>query len=188
LKPEAVAEQLCLKCGLCCNGVLFKDVELQSGDNPARLKALGLELRRRRSHQASTAGSASSSSREKVRLIQPCSALGSDNYCRCYQERPIRCRQFECALFKAVANDRVESAQALRVIQRARRLAEKVRRLLRQLGDTDEHVPLTRRFNGVRRRTESNPVSAEDASLFGDLTIAVHELNVVLSEEFYPGR
>ena len=120
--------------------------------------------------------------------MQPCSALGSDNYCRCYQERPVRCRQFECVLFKAVADDRVESEQALRVILRAQRLAEKVRRLLRQLGDTGEDVPLTRRFNRVRRRIESNTACAESARLFGDLTIAVHELNLVLSEEFYPGR
>jgi len=30
--------QLCPACGLCCNGVLFADVELRAGDNPSRLR------------------------------------------------------------------------------------------------------------------------------------------------------
>src|SRR5438132_2396309 len=39
-----VAEDLCLECGLCCNGVIFADVRLQPGDDPKRLKALGLAV------------------------------------------------------------------------------------------------------------------------------------------------
>ena len=38
------ATQLCLACGLCCNGALFKDVKLQSGDDPEQLASLGLPL------------------------------------------------------------------------------------------------------------------------------------------------
>ncbi len=31
---------LCPDCGLCCNGVLFADVELRAGDDAGRLKQL----------------------------------------------------------------------------------------------------------------------------------------------------
>ena len=39
--------QLCPACGLCCNGVLFADVELQPGDNAGRLIDLGMALKKK---------------------------------------------------------------------------------------------------------------------------------------------
>ena len=39
--------QLCPKCGLCCNGVLFADVELRKGDDAERLAELGLLLEKK---------------------------------------------------------------------------------------------------------------------------------------------
>src|ERR1035441_3049702 len=44
--PDSVA-QLCPKCGLCCNGVLFADVELRKGDDVQRLAELGLSLEKK---------------------------------------------------------------------------------------------------------------------------------------------
>ena len=172
-KPsEAVAGELCLACGLCCNGVLFRDVELQPGDDPAALLSLGATVQRLKT---------------KTRFPQPCVALCHDNRCRVYAERPQRCRAFECALFKAVAAGTTSTPDALRAIRTARQRAEKVRRLLRELGDADEQRPLSRRFNRMRRRFESEGLDEERADLFGQLTLAVHDLNLLLSEAFYPG-
>ena len=58
--------------------------------------------------------------------------------------------------------------------------------LLRELGDTDENIALNNRFRRVQRRLESGPLDNESATKFGDLTLAVHDLNVLLSESFYP--
>ena len=66
---EASAQSLCLACGLCCNGVLFKDVELREGDDAAKLKSLGLPLEQLK---------------RKRRFPQPCAALCADNRCRIY--------------------------------------------------------------------------------------------------------
>jgi len=41
---SANAGEICLECGLCCNGVIFADVQLQPGDLPDRLRELGLKL------------------------------------------------------------------------------------------------------------------------------------------------
>ena len=40
---NSFVHQLCPNCGLCCNGVLFADVELRAGDDAKKLKKLGLE-------------------------------------------------------------------------------------------------------------------------------------------------
>ncbi len=114
----AVVAQLCPQCALCCNGVLFKDVELQPGDSAARLKTLGLPV----------------SEKRVAKFPQPCAALEGCS-CRVYADRPTRCRDFECASLKSVAVGKTGVAGALRVIRDAQKRAEKVRRLLRAPGD-----------------------------------------------------
>jgi len=42
VKPTDAISQLCPNCGLCCNGVLFADVELRAGDDAGRLAELEL--------------------------------------------------------------------------------------------------------------------------------------------------
>ena len=166
---------LCLACGLCCNGVLFKDVELQPADDAIKLAALGLPLKITRDGNQTLA-----------KAPQPCAALCADNRCRIYEDRPQRCRQFECSLFKSVAAGEMAFDKALKTIGTTRQRAEKVRRLLQELGDTDEHVALSLRFQRTRRRIEKKGFDDASADTFGELTLAVHALNLLLSSKFYP--
>jgi len=172
----SVSQQLCLHCGLCCNGVLFKDVELQPGDDPIGLAALGLPLQN---------GKAKSQNL-KIGFPQPCVALCSGNRCRIYAGRPSRCRQFECSLFKAVHAGKVKTTVALRTIRNARRRADRVRQLLDELGDGEAHIALSIRFKRMTRRLESAVPDEATADLYGQLTLAMHDLNALLRREFYP--
>jgi Fe-S-cluster containining protein len=180
-----VAERLCLACGLCCNGVLFKDVKLQPGDDAVKLQTLGLPLRSGRGAENHT--SSAQATLRKLKFTQPCAALCADNRCHIYADRPVRCRQFECALLKAALARKVEVEAALRTIRIARERAEQVRRLLRELGDANEHVALSLRFRKVKKRMESGAPAEEPAKTFAALTLAVHDLNLLLNESFYPG-
>ncbi|MDB6057777.1 MAG: Flagellin N-methylase [Verrucomicrobiales bacterium] len=167
MQPEAnLAETLCLACGLCCNGVIFADVQLQRGDNAGHLRELGMLKR------------------NATKLPQPCSAHDG---CRCaiYSDRPKYCQQFECLLLKNAQEGRTTETEALRVIKDARKKAARVQELLANLGDNDATVALSKRFQSVRRKMESGGGATEQIEIFGLLTVAVHELNVVLSERFY---
>lgn len=174
LSARQLGETLCLNCGLCCNGVLFKDVELQAGDDVARLQSLGLPV------------STPRSAKGFARFSQPCAALQADCKCCVYGDRPSRCRDFECAVFKAVQAGEMETAAALRTIKQARQKADKVLRLLRKLGDLDEHVALSVRFRRLKKRVESGQFEEEAVDLYGELTLAVHDLNLLLGTAFYP--
>ena len=172
--PNVPAEQaLCLVCGLCCNGVIFADVQLQSGDEAARVQSLGLRLK--------------SGGRCQPKLVQPCEAYDG-SHCRIYAERPKYCCKFECFLLKSVKAGRTERAGALRIIGRAREQADKVRRLLRELGDSEESLSLGARFRRTARRMESLELDEATANLHARLTLAVHDLNRLLAESFYPGE
>lgn len=176
-----VAEQLCLACGLCCDSTLFRDAELQPEDDATRLAALGLPVTQRKALPGRNGRSAI------LKLPQPCAALCADRRCRIYEERPTRCREFECALLKSVGAGRLDTTGALRIIRQTQDCAQKIRRLLRELGDTDERLPLSRRFRQTRRRLESGGLDEASAEVYAELTLAVHQLQLRLQREFHPG-
>ncbi len=182
-----VSNPLCLQCGLCCNGVIFADVQLQPADNVAHLWSLGLPLVQR-NHRGKT-GSAARPAPADLKFLQPC-ALLDGCVCRAYAERPKYCREFDCRLLQAVKAGRVKQRAALETIRQARLRADEVRALLRELGDDHEQVSLRARFRRMKLRLESNLPDEETAEIFGRLTLAVHDLNVLLSEAFYsePGE
>jgi Fe-S-cluster containining protein len=167
-------QQLCLSCGLCCNGVIFADGELRPDDDAEKLRALGLRFKSRRGEK------------QPQKFHQPCGAF-ADCRCAIYADRPEYCRAFECRLLKRVNEGLLSPDAALKTIRSAKQKSEKVRRLLRALGCADEHVALSVRFRRLNRRIQSEALDEERADTFGELTIAVHELNVILSREFYPG-
>jgi hypothetical protein len=75
---------LCTRCGLCCDGTLFADVELSSRAEPTQLEGPGLEIE---------------SDVEAPLLVQPCAALRGRR-CSIYAHRPGCCRTFECKLLQ----------------------------------------------------------------------------------------
>lgn len=184
-RPASAVESLCLACGLCCDGTLFADVELQPADEPERLRQRGLRLLRRPARKELLPDAPG------LRFRQPCAALAADCHCQVYADRPAQCRTFECALLKEFLAGTADEAEARRVIRKARRLANSARGLLRALGDTREDRPLSRRFREMRRALEGGRLpaglTAEQAyEQLADLMLAVQELQLLLRLRFYP--
>lgn len=169
----SLTEQLCLACGLCCDGTLFDNVVLQPGDDAKRLKSLGLPVTLSRGKEP------------VARFPQPCAALCKDRTCRVYAHRPKQCRTYECMVFKEAEDGRLEHAAALRLVQRARRQADRVRRLLRKLGDADEQRSLGERFHRMQERMETEAPDHATLATFADLTNAVHRLKLVAHARFF---
>ncbi len=163
---QAIAA-LCPACGLCCNGVLFRDVELQPSDNAQRLRAVGLQLTRKG---------------KKTVFPQPCTFFDG-RLCQAYGDRPSRCRSFECGILKGVQQGQLTTKAGLALIKQARTQADRLRALLRKLGDTDEGMALTRRY----ARAAAAPIDLADdkaVELRAELMRATHELMHLLQREF----
>lgn len=167
------AEQLCLACGLCCDGTLFDNVRLGPGDDAKRLKALGLPVTTTRTRPPVTL------------LRQPCAALCADRTCRAYADRPGQCRAFECGVFQDATAGRMTYAAARRQVTAARKQADAICRLLCELGDTDETRSLTERFKRTQERLESGGADATAAEQFAELSQAVHRFGLLAYEKFY---
>jgi Fe-S-cluster containining protein len=167
-EPTDAVSQLCPNCGLCCNGVLFADVELRKGDDAKRLAELGLSLVKKG---------------RKPAFTQPCVCFDGE-LCRIYTRRPKRCRTFECGLLKRVQAGEMGADAALKTIAEAQRLAEKVRGQLRRLGQSDEQLALNRRYAQVMREPIDLSSPEDAAELRGELMLAVNDLMQMLRRDF----
>jgi Fe-S-cluster containining protein len=161
--------QLCPNCGLCCDSTLFADVELRAGDDPGRLAELGLSI--------------VGKGRNKLAFAQPCAGFDG-TLCGIYADRPKRCRTFECGLLKRVQAGKLDAGAALKSIHQARRQAEKVRLLLRQLGQKDEHLALTKRYAQAMSAPINLSDHEADSERRGELMLAVDELMRQLQRDF----
>lgn len=186
-------EDICLACGLCCDGVIFANVKLQPRDLAAftALEALpaltpAIQSSERRLVPHSNARSSFVVGQKSPKVSQPCAAFDGCR-CRIYDQRPKHCRNFECLLLRGVQAGRTPKADALETIRTARRRADKVCSLLRELGDLDEELALSLRFRRTAKRLERGNLDEHTADLYGELTLAFHELNCLLSSAFYPG-
>ena len=153
---------------MCCNGVLFGDVELQRGDNAKQLALLGMDLQKKKSG--------------KICFTQP-RACFDGKLCAIYDDRPKRCRTFECRLLERTQSGKVTVSSALKAIAEARRCVEAVRKLVRESGQRDERMPLNRRYSEVM----SQPIDLadeENSERRGELMLAVHKLTKILERDF----
>jgi Fe-S-cluster containining protein len=161
--------QLCPNCGLCCDSTLFADVELRRGDDAKWLADLGLSLEKK--------------GRGKLAFAQPCACFDG-KLCKIYDDRPKRCRLFECGLLKKVEADELSADAALKKISEAKILVKKVRGLLRSLGGNDERLSLTKRYAQAMSAPVDLSASENDSGLRGELMLAVNELMQTLQRDF----
>jgi hypothetical protein len=161
-------EQLCRQCGLCCDSTLFADVELRAGDDAAQLKKFGLQVEKK--------------GLRKLSFSQPCACFDGKN-CRVYDDRPRRCRTFECGLLKKVDGGEMTVPAALKRIASAKSKTERVRELLLLNGQNDLNMALTYRYQAAM----SAPVDFSEQSSSenrGELIMAVSDLMQVLQRDF----
>ena len=97
---------LCLRCGFCCDGTIFKKVQLEERDAAAKLPLFQITC-------------------EEEGFFffhQPCIAFDQIKGCRIYGARPVKCRKFSCKLLSLLRNQELPLQQALDLTERTRRL------------------------------------------------------------------
>ncbi|MEO5617958.1 MAG: YkgJ family cysteine cluster protein [Candidatus Eisenbacteria bacterium] len=122
----SLTDALCTRCGLCCDGSLFADVELAGRSETAGLEILGLEV-----EDDDGVGL----------LVQPCRAL-QGRRCGIYAHRPACCRTFECGLLQDARSGAISVERAQKHIAETIRAVRSVKELLVLLGRFDRNLPL----------------------------------------------
>jgi uncharacterized protein len=162
-------DTLCTKCGLCCDGSLFADVELASRTEASSLEVMGLEI------EEDEAGGGL--------LVQPCRALRGKR-CSIYAHRPECCRTFECRVLQDARCGAVTVTRAAEHIAEALKQAGRVRKLAAELGQRDARLPLKERY--VEALTLTAEVVANRAlqRKRAELEAAMHAVEELIREGF----
>ena len=80
---------------------------------------------------------------------------------------------------------RTTFAEAVEIIRKAQERVDLVEHLLIDLGESENRTALAARFRRAAKRLEKAGFDETTAEQYGRLTLAVHELNLLLSEAFY---
>lgn len=139
MKPS-LTDTLCTRCGLCCDGSLFADVELAGRAEATGLVILGLEI--------------DDDDANAALLLQPCNAL-QGRRCSIYAHRPECCRTFECRLLQDVRRGAVGVERAGEQITEALTQIGHVEELMAKLGQRARRLPLRERCAEALARKDS---------------------------------
>lgn len=155
-----LTDTLCTRCGLCCDGTLFGDVELTGPREATRLEILGLEV--------------DTDDADSELLALPCGALRGTR-CSVYSQRPRCCRTFECRLLHDARRGTVAVDEALARIAEARAQAECVKTLLAGLETRrGAGLPLAERVaDAIATKSAGSPAAARRQ---GELKMAMAAL------------
>jgi Fe-S-cluster containining protein len=100
--------------------------------------------------------------------------------CKIYEDRPVRCRAFNCRQLQAVEADTKSEAEALEMIKRAKAGVARVDRLISQIAETNPNRSLAHRVANaltLSKGEERTPVQDE-------LDSAMKGLEELLQKEF----
>ncbi|MFZ4777531.1 MAG: YkgJ family cysteine cluster protein [Terrimicrobiaceae bacterium] len=159
--PLSPAARLCAACGMCCNGVLFHSVLLQPGDSARALSALGLKMKRKKGVEF---------------FLQPCPAHCGSR-CTIYEDRPARCRHFQCRQLLRVAAGEISEGSALEKIQEAREAVARINLLISRVAETNPN-------RGLAQRCANALTTADRTPLHDELDSAMRGLEALLEKEF----
>jgi Fe-S-cluster containining protein len=161
-----LADTLCTRCGLCCDGTLLGDVELAGPAEAARLELLGLDV--------------DTDDADGDVLPLPCAALRS-RCCRIYALRPQTCRTFECRLLKNAQRGAVTVDAALATIAHAHAQVARVTALLARMESRPGRVPLSERVADARAAAGGSSLAARATA---DLDAAMAALAATIRTTF----
>jgi len=170
VKPKpSLTDLLCTRCGLCCDGSLFADVELTHRAEATGLEILGLDIEEDDNDQGL--------------LLQPCAALQGKR-CGIYAQRPECCRTFECRLLQQVKRGEVGVAQARGKITETLRQIARVEKLIGQCGPPNSRLPLKERSAEALAHGADRPRDPKLKSPQAKLQTALAAVEVLVQQSF----
>jgi hypothetical protein len=94
------SQSLCLACGICCEGAIFRGVPLSPEDEISPLTAAGINI---------------VPDGERNVFMLPCAAH-KNHECTVYAHRPRVCQQYRCELLKRFTRGEISQDAALEII------------------------------------------------------------------------
>jgi len=160
------SENLCISCGLCCDGTLIGFVQLDREELLPVKQLMDIEQ-----------------TGENGMFFLPCNELGC-NGCNIYSQRPKACRNFECRVLKSVEKKELTFDKATEVIdvvkQKKIAIEKQVATLQIELQSKSFHFK-TLELKKLLRKDKSELSLSENHQ---ELKLELEELEELLSKSF----
>lgn len=157
---------ICLACGLCCDGTLIGFVQLESAELSSVRKLMEIE-----------------ETDQNGMFFLPCNEIGC-NGCNVYSQRPKACRNFECGVLKSVEKKELSFDKATEVIdvvkQKKLAIEKQVATLQIELQSKSFHFK-TLELKKLLRKDKSESSSSQNHQ---ELKLELEELEELLSKSF----
>ena len=141
--PES-GQGLCKACGFCCDGTLFKHVELSEHDAAKRQSTISIKIYK-----------------GKQTIPQPCPAHNPADGCVVYADRPGNCRKFHCRLLKRFQSGKISKSRALEKILMTREVRQEVVTIINSKASFLKPLPLSEQFRLLFH--DDNPAARSSA-------------------------
>jgi uncharacterized protein len=161
---------ICIGCGLCCDGTMFSWVDLKPQDKQTALSSLGLSVK---------------SAEGTLQFKQPCAA-STNGRCAIYETRPAACREFRCELRIKYDAGAITLSNAQSSIAEAISLRDDIRphrAILEEIAAAKKPYSLDRLYKIVGPRLHAD---VELRRAHGELLLDMIALNRTLSRHFRP--
>lgn len=161
---------ICVGCGMCCDGTMYRTVSLSEGDPVDILRAAGLVV--------ITTG-------DETCFRQPCQASNSGQ-CVVYQDRPCACRAYRCRLLRRLEAGEVSPTDASVLVARTTALRDRVRAALTAWVGAGEWQTLGELYRLMLARLDAMSDHVAARREHAGLLLDVAALRVILARDFEP--
>jgi hypothetical protein len=167
---SSLASDLCLSCGMCCNGTLFNYAPLNDGEHETVVR---LEI-----------SSRSEVAKDKTSFSLPCSRLDGAR-CTCYGEgRPAICGDYACKLLVSLVDGTTPFAEAQKLVIRTREISDRVRKQLESEVENDGRQSIFQLTRALSKRMNAAPDPRTFRRERGELFLGLATLRMSLESHF----
>jgi uncharacterized protein len=148
------SSNICLSCGLCCNGTVIGFVQLDNEELPVLKEIMDIE---------DESGNGF--------FLQPCNKYCDG--CTIYSKRPKQCASFECGLLKSVDQKQLDFDSAVEIVdevnQRKIAIEEKLAALQFDLQSPSFYFKMAELRNLLHKKASESPLTKNYSDLLSDL-------------------
>jgi uncharacterized protein len=162
--------QLCLDCGLCCNGTLFGHADFYPRDVVNGVLKVPAQIPVQRRSKG-------------LYFFLPCPAHDATTGCTVYAERPTICSGFECDLLKSMKSGAIDLEGARQIVAETK---ERAASLTKYVGPAREGAQsLPRRVLMLARQIQADPTAHQVPDSFAEDALALHQ---IIRGRFHKGK
>lgn len=167
--PDVNPSDLCITCGLCCNGTLFNYADMKSNEIEQVVR-LGMK----------PLGEPTPDS-----FSLPCPNLDG-TMCSCYHDRPAVCGDFMCSLVDALQDGEIDMATSLQVVARTREISGELREQLVELtgGGPELSIYELTVLLSEQMKVVDDPAAFRREN--GSILLGLASLHLTLRKYFFP--